>query len=201
MVFPSLISSEDKPEKNGCALKCQPLFHWKKTGWCTVRQSLYTNDVSCENSVPTCKSTSVPWDYKSSNFSISALVCDISLKEEMIARQKARPPHTARYPCMSSYTCWRWELGILHPRNPCLLHTEASLCSALALVQPSLQKTPCSWQNSWQTGRYPTSPLLRLGEGRKSKAVSHILSYYSNISSCYGVSVSPVHAVTTTGSH
>lgn len=99
----------------------------------------------------------------------------ISLKEEMIARQRARPPYTARYPCTSSYTFWRWELGILHPRNPCLLHTEASVFSTLALVQPSLQKTPCSWQNSWHNGCYPTSVLLRLGEGRKNKAVSHIL--------------------------
>lgn len=30
MVFPSLMRTEDKLEKNGCALKCQPLFHWKK---------------------------------------------------------------------------------------------------------------------------------------------------------------------------
>lgn len=41
-----------------------------------------------------------------------------------------------------------------------------SLCSTLALVYPNPQKTPCSWQNSWQSGCYPTSPLFRLGEGR-----------------------------------
>lgn len=68
----------------------------------------------------------------SSNFSIAAWT--LSLKEEMIARQRARPPYTARYPCMSSYTFWRWELGILHPRNPCLLHTE--LCALCALPLP-----------------------------------------------------------------
>lgn len=77
----------------------------------------------------------------------------------------------------SSYTSWRWGLGILHPRSPCLLHTEASLCSALALAQPSPQKAPCSWQNSWHNGCYPTSPPLpSLGEETKSKAGSHILS-------------------------
>lgn len=99
----------------------------------------------------------------------------------------------------SSYTSWRWELGILHPRSPCLLHTEASLCSALALAQSSLQKAPCSWQDSWHNGCYPTSPPLpSLEEERKSEAGSHILSYGSTTPHCCGVPATqpPVYTVT-----
>ena len=104
----------------------------------------------------------------------------------------------------SSYASWRRGLGILHPRSPCLLHTEASLCSALVSAQPSLQRAPCRWQNSWHKGCYPTSPPLpSLGEGRKCKAGSHMMSSYSTTPHCCGVTATqtPVHTVTSSWGH
>lgn len=76
MMFFSMKSIEEKPRQHDCALKCQPLSCSKGAEWCTVTQSLYPSDVRCENSLPTCKSTSFPWGYMSSNSSTSALVCD-----------------------------------------------------------------------------------------------------------------------------
>lgn len=78
----------------------------------------------------------------------------------------------------SSYTAWRWGLGILHPRSPCLLHTEASLCSAPALAPPGPQKSPSSWQRSSHSGCYPTSLPLP-SAGRKSKAASCVQCYWT----------------------
>lgn len=132
----------------------------------------------------------------------------ISLKEETIARQRARPPCTARYP----YMVFLYVLGMgtwnSAPTQPMPSAHWASLYSTLTLAQPSLQTAHCSWQNSWQNGWFSTSPpLSSLGEGRKSEVGSHHLSYCSTTQHCCGVpgtqlpeAISPWHASTHFGS-